>query len=261
MAQKVQVLLVDDVDGGEAAETGDVRIGRTSYEIDLSVSNAQRCATRSPPGWATRDGWAAAARRGPVPAVPGSSGAAATGPDLTAVRAWARENGYQVRRPGRSPARYWPPTKRPTGGAGDRRVGRGSGAAGTPSGGEWRDGGQPIPVGGCPPSLCLPVRGYPVPGRAGPALRDDRRQARIESGPGTGGAGFGDAAGLRGASIRFRDGAGRLPGSPRHRLTSVPGRAGVRLPGSPVPCAISPAPRSRSGPGTDGTAGFRLFRR
>src|SRR4051812_50119181 len=40
MAQKVQVILVDDVDGGEASETVSFSLDGVSYEIDVSESNA-----------------------------------------------------------------------------------------------------------------------------------------------------------------------------------------------------------------------------
>src|SRR5918911_1549077 len=40
MAQKVQVILVDDVDGGEAAETVSFALDGVSYEIDVSEKNA-----------------------------------------------------------------------------------------------------------------------------------------------------------------------------------------------------------------------------
>ena len=40
MAQKVQVLLVDDLDGSEATETVAFGLDGTSYEIDLSSGNA-----------------------------------------------------------------------------------------------------------------------------------------------------------------------------------------------------------------------------
>ena len=40
VAQKVQVLLVDDLDGGEAAETVSFSLDGSSYEIDLSEKNA-----------------------------------------------------------------------------------------------------------------------------------------------------------------------------------------------------------------------------
>ena len=42
MAQKVQVLLVDDLDGGEATETVAFSLDGNSYEIDLSSENASK---------------------------------------------------------------------------------------------------------------------------------------------------------------------------------------------------------------------------
>ena len=42
MAQKVQVLLVDDLDGGEATETVSFGLDGSSYEIDLSSANADK---------------------------------------------------------------------------------------------------------------------------------------------------------------------------------------------------------------------------
>jgi hypothetical protein len=41
MAQKVQYLLVDDVDGGEAEETVTFALDGVSYEIDLNAENAE----------------------------------------------------------------------------------------------------------------------------------------------------------------------------------------------------------------------------
>ncbi len=40
MAQKVQVLLVDDIDGGTAEETVTFALDGVSYEIDLTAENA-----------------------------------------------------------------------------------------------------------------------------------------------------------------------------------------------------------------------------
>ena len=40
MAQKVQVILVDDIDGGAADETVSFSLDGVSYEIDLSTKNA-----------------------------------------------------------------------------------------------------------------------------------------------------------------------------------------------------------------------------
>ena len=46
MAQKVQVLLVDDLDGGEATETVAFSLDGTTYEIDLSSDNATQASQR-----------------------------------------------------------------------------------------------------------------------------------------------------------------------------------------------------------------------
>ena len=40
MAQKVSIILVDDIDGGDASETVQFGLDGTSYEIDLSDKNA-----------------------------------------------------------------------------------------------------------------------------------------------------------------------------------------------------------------------------
>ena len=42
MAQQVQVLLVDDIDGGKAVETVSFALDGVSYEIDLSAKNAAK---------------------------------------------------------------------------------------------------------------------------------------------------------------------------------------------------------------------------
>ena len=42
MARKVQVLLVDDLDGGEADETLSFSLDGATYEIDLSSTNAKK---------------------------------------------------------------------------------------------------------------------------------------------------------------------------------------------------------------------------
>ena len=42
MAQRVQVLLIDDLDGSEGAETVSFSLDGVSYEIDLSEKNATK---------------------------------------------------------------------------------------------------------------------------------------------------------------------------------------------------------------------------
>jgi hypothetical protein len=42
MAQQVKVLLIDDLDGGDAEETVTFALDGTAYEIDLSGKNAEK---------------------------------------------------------------------------------------------------------------------------------------------------------------------------------------------------------------------------
>jgi hypothetical protein len=100
MAQKVQVILVDDVDGGEADETVSFALDGISYEIDVSATNAEAIRDALAPwvGHARRIGGRAASRgRAAAP----KSRPAAERTDLSDVRAWARENGFQVSDRGR----------------------------------------------------------------------------------------------------------------------------------------------------------------
>lgn len=96
MAQKVHVVLEDDVDGGAAAETILFGLDGVNYEIDLSEDNAEKM----------RDAlaaWVGHARRvgGRKQSGTRSGSSAPKRDDLDEVRAWARENGYQVSDRGR----------------------------------------------------------------------------------------------------------------------------------------------------------------
>ena len=42
MAQRTQIILIDDIDGGDAAETVSFSLDGVSYEIDLSAANATK---------------------------------------------------------------------------------------------------------------------------------------------------------------------------------------------------------------------------
>lgn len=102
MAQKIQTLLIDDLDGGEAE--GTVRFGLDSaeYEIDLNAEHAEALRKALEP-------YISAARQAPgsVARRPGRSGrraATAAGPDPTAVREWAKSQGIEVKDRGRVPA-------------------------------------------------------------------------------------------------------------------------------------------------------------
>ncbi len=86
MAQKVNIVLVDDIDGSSAEETVSFALDGKEYEIDLNAKNAAKLRDAMAPfvGHARK---AAGRRRG---------GRAATGPSPADIRAWARENGFDV---------------------------------------------------------------------------------------------------------------------------------------------------------------------
>lgn len=94
MAQKVQVLLVDDIDGGEARETVSFALDGVTYEIDLSESNASKLRDQFAK-------WIGHARRSGGRKVTGRRGAVTGRRDLNAVREWGRANGFQVSDRGR----------------------------------------------------------------------------------------------------------------------------------------------------------------
>ena len=96
MAQKVQVVLIDDIDGGPADETLRFAFDGTSYEIDLSAANAARLrnAVAEFVGHARKSTGRTSQRR---------SRSASSGKSAE-IRAWARERGLAVNERGRIPA-------------------------------------------------------------------------------------------------------------------------------------------------------------
>jgi len=101
MAQKVTVLLVDDIDGGPADETVSFSLDGVSYEIDLSDQNATafREAMAQYVGTARRVGGRSGGRGG------GARRRSGGGDNRTAqIREWARANGHKVNERGRIPA-------------------------------------------------------------------------------------------------------------------------------------------------------------
>ncbi|MFE9922086.1 Lsr2 family protein [Streptomyces sp. NPDC005774] len=100
MAQKVQVLLVDDLDGVEADETVTFALDGKTYEIDLTTANADKLRGLLEPyvKGGRRTGGRASGGRGKARA--GSGG----NQDTAAIRAWAKANGHEVNDRGRVPA-------------------------------------------------------------------------------------------------------------------------------------------------------------
>lgn len=94
MAQRVSIVLEDDIDGSDADETVTFALDGTTYEIDLSAKNAAKLRDALAPyiGHARRT----AGRRSS-----GRSSSRSSKKDVADVRAWARANGYKVSERGR----------------------------------------------------------------------------------------------------------------------------------------------------------------
>ena len=103
MAQKVHIILEDDLDGGDAAETVAFGLDGTSYEIDLNEDNAAslRETLASYVGHARK---VTGARRTARKSAGSASAAASGGPSARDVREWARSAGHEVPDRGRIPA-------------------------------------------------------------------------------------------------------------------------------------------------------------
>jgi len=93
MAQRVNVVLVDDIDGSDATETVTFGLDGLSYDIDLSEKHAAelRDALALYIGHGRRSG---GRRRGGRAAA--RAGKVNGGPSASDIRAWARENGWDV---------------------------------------------------------------------------------------------------------------------------------------------------------------------
>ncbi|GAA2182999.1 Lsr2 family protein [Brooklawnia cerclae] len=95
MAQRVEYILVDDLDQTAADETVRFSLDGVNYEIDLSSANAARL----------REGLAgyigSARRNGGRRA---RAAASTKAPTATQIRAWAADNGFDVSARGRVPA-------------------------------------------------------------------------------------------------------------------------------------------------------------
>jgi hypothetical protein len=98
VAQKIHIVLEDDLDGSEATETVTFGLDGTTYEIDLNDKNAA----------ALRDALAPYLGHGrKVGAAPRRAGGrksaavAGGGPSAREIRDWARENGHDVPERGR----------------------------------------------------------------------------------------------------------------------------------------------------------------
>jgi hypothetical protein len=100
VAQKIQTLFIDDIDGSAAEGTVRFALDGTDYEIDLNTQHAE--ALRK-----ALAKYVEAARRSSGPARrPTRSGrrSSASGLNTTEVREWAKAQGIEVKDRGRVPA-------------------------------------------------------------------------------------------------------------------------------------------------------------
>lgn len=98
MASKVQIVLIDDIDGGEADATVSFSLEGTNYEIDLSEANVESLREALAPfidaGRRVAGGKKSSRR----------ASAGGRGNKSAEIRAWAQANGIDVSARGRIPA-------------------------------------------------------------------------------------------------------------------------------------------------------------
>lgn len=95
MAQRIQTIFIDDIDGDEAAGTVRFALDGTEYEIDLSTEHADELHT------ALGKYIGHARKTGGTPGRSPRGRRAAGSVDTTAVRSWARQQGYDIKDRGR----------------------------------------------------------------------------------------------------------------------------------------------------------------
>ena len=103
VAQKIQTLFIDDIDGSEAEGTVRFALDGAEYEIDLNAKHAEalrKALARYVDAARRSSGGGGAARR---PARTGRR-APASGLNTTEVREWAKAQGIEVKDRGRVPA-------------------------------------------------------------------------------------------------------------------------------------------------------------
>jgi hypothetical protein len=96
MAQSVQIILEDDLEGGPAEETVQFGVDGRQYEIDLSAANAEKLREALRP-------FVASGRRaqGKSARTTGPRSTSGSNPETAKIRAWAKENGHEVSDRGR----------------------------------------------------------------------------------------------------------------------------------------------------------------
>ena len=99
MAQKIQTLFIDDIDGGAAEGTVRFALDGTAFEIDLSTAHSDELRK-------TLATYISHARKvsGTTRRAPRGRRAGGDAVNTAQVRGWARENGFDIKDRGRVPA-------------------------------------------------------------------------------------------------------------------------------------------------------------
>lgn len=103
MAQKIQTLFIDDIDGGEAEGTVWFALDGSEYEIDLSAQHSAELRSALGKYVAHARKVNSTARRVAGRGA-GRAGRSQTGLDTGEIRRWAKENGYDIKDRGRVPS-------------------------------------------------------------------------------------------------------------------------------------------------------------
>ncbi|MFI0352283.1 Lsr2 family protein [Actinomadura sp. 9N407] len=99
MAQKIEVLMIDDMDGSTAVENVSFALDGKSFEIDLNEENANKLRTALHP-------YMEKARRERARTATKTAARQAGSRERSAeIRAWAKGNGIEVNERGRIPAK------------------------------------------------------------------------------------------------------------------------------------------------------------
>lgn len=97
MAQRVHIVLTDDLDGSDATESVTFGLDGSTYEIDLSENNAGRLRDALAP-------FVAVGRKVGTKQRTASKSRRSSGGNAIDIRAWAQEQGMTVSARGRVPA-------------------------------------------------------------------------------------------------------------------------------------------------------------
>lgn len=104
MAQTVKILITDDLDGSEGAETVRFGLDGKMYEIDLSEENAAKLREAVTPF--AEKARKVTAKQGELfkaPKAKKTSTGKGPDPEIPLIRKWAQENGHKVGDKGRIP--------------------------------------------------------------------------------------------------------------------------------------------------------------